>query len=72
MNYFSLELIDGADTSLNFLPEPRFVTLINSWQNAVCDYSKGKAGHAPWKIFLVAHSFLIFVFKAINQQETKK
>lgn len=72
MNYFSLELIDGADMSLNFLSEPRFVTLIKSWQNAVCDHSKGKVGHALWKIFLVAHSPLIFVFKAINQQETKK
>lgn len=52
MNYFSLELIDGADTSLNFFPEPRFVTLIKSWQNAVCDHWKGVSGMCGTKAFL--------------------
>lgn len=75
MNYFSLELIDGADTSLNFSSEPRFVTLIKSWQNAVCDHSKGTGGRgvcALQNILLVAHLPLIFVFKAINPAGTKK
>lgn len=71
MNYFSLELIDGADTSLNFFCEPRFVTLIKSWQNAVCDHSKGTSGVCPTKHFLRGTLALDFVFKAINQQEQR-
>lgn len=68
MNYFSLELIDGADILLNFSSEPRLVTLIKSWQNAICDHSRGTRGVCPSKGFLCSTLALIFVFKAINQQ----
>lgn len=48
MNYFSLELIDGADTSLNFSSEPRFVTLIKSWQMRFVIIQKVQGGGAAY------------------------
>lgn len=71
MNYFSLELIDGADTSLNFFSEPRFVTLIQSWQNAVGIIQKVQAVGALHMVFSVTHWPLICVLKAIKQQEQR-
>lgn len=68
MNYFSLELIDGANILLNFLSEPRFVTLIKNWQKASRDNSKGINGMGATEGFIKTTFDLDFVFKAISQQ----
>lgn len=68
MNYFSLELIDGADTSLNFLSEPRFVTLIKSWQMQFVIIQKVQLVGALQNIFLVAHLPLILSLKQLTSR----
>ena len=55
MNYFFLELIDGADTLLNFFSEPRFVTLIKSWQNDFVIIRKVQGVCVLQKVFFAAH-----------------